>query len=155
MIFILKLPIRKNVQRDVANKLLEKTSGKFISKSYSDRFVALAISDENQIHVDIEYKRSLNDQSKKVLKKFMFTENSLTYLSLQKSSQILMFWTIKEVYSKMSGLGLLLNFHNILINKINNHIYEVSYCGYDIVNVYVTETAEYFVSIIKEAREND
>ncbi len=143
MIFILKLPTKMNVQRNVANKFLEKAFGKFISKSYSDRFVALAISDENQIHVDIEFKRSLNDQTKKVLKKLMFTENSPTYLS----SQILMFWTIKEVYAKNVRHGFTVKFSYILINKINNNIYEVSYCGYDIVNVYVTETAEYFVSV--------
>ena len=92
-----------------------KNSGLFFSLSYRNKLGLLTISKDDDIGVDIEYIKELQDVS--TFASFSFSEQEKALISTNQVVNIdifFTFWTFKEAYIKATGTGL-----SIDISKIN------------------------------------
>lgn len=93
----------------------------FHNISHNESFVVCAISPKNPVGIDVE---KISSRHIRVAKK-VCTEKELNKLeSLPIPDQAYEFtriWTLKEAFSKMLGVGLLLSFSEILITEFDNY----------------------------------
>lgn len=90
------------------------------SLSHSKDFVAVAISREYEVGLDIEVPRHLNERSRKKVIKYVVGDNEndqLFTLLPDETSNFFRIWTIKESAVKCIGEGLKYSFKDVLIDS--------------------------------------
>jgi 4'-phosphopantetheinyl transferase len=98
----------------------------FFNTSHSDNYLALAISFDSEIGIDIEKPRE-NIDFNKIINRFFSEREKFFFSSLKKEHKFETFfqwWTMKEAIVKATGKGLYLPFNkfNLPLNKKNNKV---------------------------------
>ncbi|MGF7125998.1 phosphopantetheinyl transferase [Natronobacillus azotifigens] len=116
----------------------------YSSRSYSYNYGVAVLSDF-PISIDIEKRRSLNENRLNRLIHFSCNDND--QVLLKSGVSFLQIWTIKEAYAKFLRKGLFLDFKQISLEKVKNNHYIVRHFGLEDLHVSTLSGSTCFLAI--------